>query len=212
MVDLLDMVIPEEQEEQIKQSLEEKTKYKVRIMLLLLGSDMYVPQCMYVYDFGSLGGTSCAFSSCLKVVAPTWELNIETYGYGKKRKTYDPDYEHVESAKFKEFERLEAQGYDEELKDPDHDKIRKVRARVSVPSSSLFIFRFRSVPILSCTSCSMLFQFVPHRNLPAPGLGSKPGQGSKEGDKKKFAPDDYIIPPKVPQMSMAKLKAPAKVN
>ena len=61
-----------------------------------------------------------------KVVAPTWELNIETYGYGKKRKTYDPDYEHVESAKFKEFERLEAQGYDDELKDPDHDKIRKV--------------------------------------------------------------------------------------
>merc|ERR1719264_869879 len=59
VVDLLDMVIPEEQEEQIKQSLEEKTKYKV--------------------------------------VAPTWELNIETYGYGKKRKTYDPDYEHVES-------------------------------------------------------------------------------------------------------------------
>ena len=61
------------------------------------------------------------------MVAPTWELNIETYGYGKKRKTYDPDYEHVESAKFKEFERLEAQGYDDELKDPDHDKIRKVR-------------------------------------------------------------------------------------
>ena len=107
----------------------------------------------------------------LKVVAPTWELNIETYGYGKKRKTYDPDYEHVESAKFKEFERLEAQGYDDELKDPDHDKI---------------------------------------RNLPAPGLGSKPGQASKEGDKKKFGPDDYILPPKVPQMSMAKLKAPAK--
>ena len=146
------------------------------------------------------------------MVAPTWELNIETYGYGKKRKTYDPDYEHVESAKFKEFERLEAQGYDEELKDPDHDKIRKVRARVSIPSSSQIILRFRSVPILSCTSCSMLFQFVPHRNLPAPGLGSKPGQGSKEGDKKKFAPDDYIIPPKVPQMSMAKLKAPAKVT
>ena len=41
MVDLLDMVIPEEQEEQIKQSLEEKTKYKVRIKSRLLESEMY---------------------------------------------------------------------------------------------------------------------------------------------------------------------------
>ena len=41
MVDLLDMVIPEEQEEQIKQSLEEKTKYKVRIKSRLLESGMY---------------------------------------------------------------------------------------------------------------------------------------------------------------------------
>merc|ERR1719259_1414242 len=56
-----------------------------------------------------------------KEVAPTWELNIETYGYGKgtaNKKAYDPDYEHVESAKFKEYERLEAEGYDEELKAP----------------------------------------------------------------------------------------------
>ena len=72
-----------------------------------------------------------------KVVAPTWELNIETYGYGKKRKTYDPDYEHVESAKFKEFERLEAQGYDDELKDPDHDKIRKVFLQQSISHLNL---------------------------------------------------------------------------
>ena len=42
--------------------------------------------------------------------------NIETYGYGKRRKVYDPDYEHVESAKFKEYERLEGEGYDEEIK------------------------------------------------------------------------------------------------
>jgi hypothetical protein len=51
-------------------------------------------------------------------VAPTWELNIETYGYGKRRKTYDPDYEHIESAKFKEYERLETQGYQEEVRGP----------------------------------------------------------------------------------------------
>ena len=40
VVDLLDMVIPEEQEEQIKQSLEEKTKYKVGILpvIVVLGS------------------------------------------------------------------------------------------------------------------------------------------------------------------------------
>ena len=33
-----------------------------------------------------------------KEVALTWELNIEKYGYGAKRKAYDPDYEHVESS------------------------------------------------------------------------------------------------------------------
>ena len=59
-----------------------------------------------------------------KEVAPTWELNIETYGYGKQRKVYDPDYEHVESSKFKEYERLEGDGYDENIKDEDHAKVR----------------------------------------------------------------------------------------
>ena len=42
-------------------------------------------------------------------------MNIETYGYGKRRKTYDPDYEHVESAKFREYERLEGAGYEDEV-------------------------------------------------------------------------------------------------
>ena len=79
------MEIPEDQEEVIKKTLEEKTKYKE--------------------------------------VAPTWELNIETYGYGKRRKVYDPDYEHVESSKFREYERLEGEGYDESMKDPDHNKV-----------------------------------------------------------------------------------------
>jgi hypothetical protein len=135
VVDLLDMVIPEDQEEQIKQSLEEKTKYKV--------------------------------------VAPTWELNIETYGYGKKRKVYDPDYEHVESAKFKEYERLEADGYDDELKDPDNEK---------------------------------------PRQIPAPGLGLKKNEQKKKKDEDKvFAPTDYIIPPKVPQMQMAVIKNPRNI-
>ena len=63
-------------------------------------------------------------------MAPTWELNIETYGYGKtsNKKAYDPDYEHVESSKFKEYERLEAEGYDEELKDEDRHKLKNIRA------------------------------------------------------------------------------------
>ena len=90
VVDLMDWMISEEQEEQIKKTLEEKTKYKE--------------------------------------VAPTWELNMEVYGYGKRRKVYDPDYEHVESAKFREYERLEGKGYDPELKDLDHDKLRNLNA------------------------------------------------------------------------------------
>jgi hypothetical protein len=90
IVDLLDMEIPEEEEEQIKKTLEEKTKYKE--------------------------------------VASTWELNIETYGYGKNRKAYDPDYEHIESSKFKEFGRLESDGYDEDKLDPDREKLRHFQA------------------------------------------------------------------------------------
>ena len=36
------------------------------------------------------------------------------------------DYEHVESAKFKEYERLEGDGYDETIKDDDHHKLKKL--------------------------------------------------------------------------------------
>merc|ERR1719228_2162567 len=91
IIDLMDMEIPDDQEEVIKKTLEEKTKYKE--------------------------------------VAPTWELNIETYGYGKQRKVYDPDYEHVESSKFKEYERLEGEGYDDNLRDEDADKVRNIGPR-----------------------------------------------------------------------------------
>ena len=90
VVDLMEWAIPEDQEEEIKKKLEEKTRNKE--------------------------------------VAPTWELNMETYGYGKRQKVYDPDYEHVESAKFKEYERLESKGYDDDLKDPDHDKLKNINA------------------------------------------------------------------------------------
>ena len=55
-------------------------------------------------------------------------------GYGAKRRAHDPDYEHVENAKYREYERLEAEGYDDEIKDPDTNRpvIKKV---LTVPKS-----------------------------------------------------------------------------
>jgi alkylated DNA repair dioxygenase AlkB len=53
---------------------------------------------------------------------------METYGYSKRRKVYDPDYEHVENAKFREYERLEGGGYDDSVRDADHDKPRQISA------------------------------------------------------------------------------------
>ena len=52
-------------------------------------------------------------------------------GYGAKRRAHDPDYEHVENAKYREYERLEAEGYDDEIKDPETNRpvIKKVRER-----------------------------------------------------------------------------------
>merc|ERR1719495_1433867 len=83
VIDLMDFDMDPEEEERIKASLEEKTKYKQ--------------------------------------VAPTWELNIEKYGYGAKRRAYDADYEHVETAKYQEYARLEEEGYDDSVKDPEQE-------------------------------------------------------------------------------------------
>lgn len=123
VIDLMDFNMDPDEEEKIRKSLVEKTKYKE--------------------------------------VAPTWELNIEQYGYGAKRRAYDPDYEHVESSKYREFERLEANGYDEDIKDKDDNR---------------------------------------KRNIKAPGLGHKPGQYTP--GEKKYTTSDYIIPPKVPQITL----------
>ena len=90
VIDLMDFDMDPEEEEKIKRSLEEKTKYKE--------------------------------------VAPTWELNIEKYGYGAKRKAYDPDYEHVESSKYREYERLEGEEYDETVKDQDDNRKKNLKA------------------------------------------------------------------------------------
>ena len=90
VVDLMSFDMDPDEEERIKRSLEEKTRYKE--------------------------------------VAPTWELNIENYGYGAKRKAYDPDYEHVESSKYREYERLEAQGYEDGLIDPDDNRRKQINA------------------------------------------------------------------------------------
>merc|ERR1740123_585858 len=90
VVDLMDFDMNPDEEEKIKKSLMEKTKFKE--------------------------------------VAPTWELNIENYGYGAKRKAYDPDYEHVENSKYREYERLEAGGYEEGLVDQDDNTRKQIKA------------------------------------------------------------------------------------
>merc|ERR1719341_1930694 len=90
VIDLMDFNIDPEEEDKIRDSLKEKTKYKE--------------------------------------VAPTWELNIEKYGYGAKRRAYDPDYEHVESSKYREYERLEGQGYDDSIKDPEDKQQKQIKA------------------------------------------------------------------------------------
>ena len=44
-------------------------------------------------------------------------------GYGAKRRAHDPDYEHVENAKYREYERLESVGYDDTMKDPEDNRL-----------------------------------------------------------------------------------------
>ena len=90
VVDLMSFDMDPEEEDKIKRSLQEKTRYKE--------------------------------------VAPTWELNIENYGYGARRKAYDPDYEHVENSKYREYERLEAGGYEDGLIDPDDNTRKQIKA------------------------------------------------------------------------------------
>ena len=55
-------------------------------------------------------------------------INIDLcVGYGAKRRAYDPDYEHVESSKYREYERLEGEGYDESIKDPEDKRVRNIK-------------------------------------------------------------------------------------
>jgi len=144
IIDLMDMEIPDDQEAEIKKTLEEKTKYKE--------------------------------------VAPTWELNIETYGYGKQRKVYDPDYEHVESSKFKEYERLEGDGYDENIKDEDHAKMRQLR-----PTPGLG-----------------------HVEGKVPKGLKNYDEDEAEKAKAKFTTSDYVVPPKVPQLQLGPSIGPSR--
>jgi len=137
------MEIPDDQEAEIKKTLEEKTKYKE--------------------------------------VAPTWELNIETYGYGKQRKVYDPDYEHVESSKFKEYERLEIDGYDEDLKDEDGG-IRKLAPRTGLG----------------------------HHKIPKKLKTAGDYETEAERLKAKFLTSDYVVPPKVPQLQLGPSIGPSR--
>ena len=111
---------------------------------------------------------------------------------GKRRKVYDPDYEHVESAKFKEFERLEGEGYDETLKDPDSGT-------------------YKFFDILFSRKIFFYFYFLvigKMRQIHAPGLGHDPRTPrtmktyNEAESKEKYTTSDYVVPPKVPQLQM----------
>lgn len=162
VIDLMDMVISSEQEEHIKKTLEEKTKYKE--------------------------------------VAPTWELNIETYGYGRKRKTYDPDYEHIESAKFKEYERLETTGYDESIKDEDRDKLKRISAPGLGLDAKAKKARTPSAEPLT-TSDYIVPPKVPQLML-GPGIGPRKPE-SAPGSEKEEEISAFELPPEIadPQKS-----------
>ena len=62
---------------------------------------------------------------------------LRTLGYGAKRRAYDPDYEHVESSKYREYERLEGEGYDEAIKDPEENRIRNIKVLYPVTLSKV---------------------------------------------------------------------------
>jgi len=136
VIDLMNFDMDPEEEDKIKRSLEEKTKYKE--------------------------------------VAPTWELNIERYGYGAKRKAYDPDYEHVESSKYREYERLEGEGYDETVTDPNDNRKKNLKA----PGLGHMPGKFTPGDKKYTTSDYIIPPKVPQANLTAPLPMAKkpPGQ------------------------------------
>ena len=109
-----------------------------------------------------------------KEVAPTRELNFERYGYGAKRKAYDPDYEHVESSKYREYERLEGEGYDDIVTDPDDNRKKNLRA----PGLGHKPGKFTPGDKKYTTSDYIIPPKVPQANLAAPLPMAKkpPGQ------------------------------------
>jgi len=159
VIDLMDFDMDPEEEEKIKRSLEEKTKYKE--------------------------------------VAPTWELNIEKYGYGAKRKAYDPDYEHVESSKYREYERLEGEGYDETVKDQDDNRKKNLKA----PGLGHKHGKFTPGDKKYTTSDYIIPPKVPQANLTAPlPLARKP-PGQLELDEHEQSVFD--LPPELADPSLS---------
>ena len=138
VIDLMSFDMDPDEEDKIKRSLEEKTKYKE--------------------------------------VAPTWELNIENYGYGAKRKAYDPDYEHVESSKYREYERLEAQGYEEGMIDPDDNR----RKQINAPGLGHKHGKFTPGEKKYTTSDYIIAPKVPQVNPIGPVPGNPKAQGEVE--------------------------------
>ena len=129
-------------------------------------------------------------------------LSFSVCRYGKtNKKAYDPDYEHVESAKFKEYERLEAEGYDEELKDPDRDKLRNINAPGlgSEPASKGKKRPREAEEVKFSTSDYVVPPKVPQIQM-GPGIGpvrprgrGAPGEQDEEGLQR----DTFELPPEI---------------
>ena len=161
VIDLMDFDMDPEEEDRIKRSLEEKTKYKQ--------------------------------------VAPTWELNIEKYGYGAKRKTYDADYEHVETAKYQEYARLEEEGYDEEVKDPEQE------GRKAKPAKGLGLQpgeKANTEKTTYVTSDYIIAPKVPQANL-APPMEKKDKRAPGELELEEHEQFAFELPPELADPSVS---------
>ena len=154
VVDLMSFDMDPDEEDKIKRSLEEKTRYKE--------------------------------------VAPTWELNIENYGYGAKRKAYDPDYEHVENSKYREYERLEAGGYEDGLVDLDDNTRRQIKA----PGLGHKHGKYTPGEKKFTTSDYVIPPKVPQMNPVGPVPGKTSG-GAEDADLEEHEQHAFELPPEL---------------
>jgi hypothetical protein len=81
-----------------------------------------------------------------KKVAPPEELNLSNYGYASKH----PDYKLAEYMAHKEYEKLENQGYPEDIKDQEGDT--KSRKRKAEDDGPIYIVQPKSATLYCSTS------------------------------------------------------------